>query len=143
VRVPVLAAGGVADGRGVAAALALGASGVQVGTAYLHCIESRISALYRNALATAHDDTTRITNVFTGRPARALQNRLLRELGPLHAHLPAFPLPGNSLAPLRTHAERAGSGDFSLFSAGQAAALGGERSARELTLTLARAAGTA
>jgi nitronate monooxygenase len=143
VNVPVLAAGGVGDARGVVAALALGASGVQVGTAYLFCIESRISALYRRALTMAHDDETRITNVFTGRPARALRNRLVDELGPLNAAVPAFPLAANSLAPLRAHAERAGLADFSPLWAGQAAALPGQRSARELTLLLARAAGTA
>lgn len=142
VKVPVLAAGGVGDARGVRAALALGASGVQVGTAYLRCMESRISALYRRALADVHDDSTRITNVFTGRPARALSTRLVRELGPMNGALPAFPLAANSLAPLRAQAERTGSSDFSLFSAGQAAALAGERSARALTLELARAAGT-
>src|SRR6185369_16944123 len=83
VRVPVIAAGGIADARGVAAAQALGASAVQVGTAYLHCPESRISALHRQALAQACDDSTRITNLFTGRRARGLVNRLMRELGPI------------------------------------------------------------
>jgi nitronate monooxygenase len=142
VKVPVLAAGGVSDARGVRAALALGASGVQVGTAYLRCLESRISPLYRRALSEARDDATRITNLFTGRPLRALSNRLVREMGPLRGTLPAFPLAANSVAPLRAQAERTGSSDFSPFAAGQACALAGERSARELTLLLARAAGS-
>ena len=81
VRVPVIAAGGIADGRGIAAALALGASGVQIGTAYLRCPEAKISALHRAALARARDDSTRVTNVYTGRPARGLQTRVVRELG--------------------------------------------------------------
>lgn len=137
VRVPVIAAGGVADARGVAAAQALGASAVQVGTAYLRCEESRISAVHRQALEQACDESTRITNVFTGRRARGLLNRLMRELGPLSNAAPAFPLAAVALAPLRAHAESAGSGDFSLLAAGQAAALARSTSALELTVQLA------
>src|SRR6185312_15694866 len=83
VRVPVIAAGGIADGRGVAAAFALGACGASIGTAYLRCAESTITPLHRAALADAGDDSTVITNVFTGRPARGIANRATRELGPL------------------------------------------------------------
>lgn len=140
VRVPVIAAGGIADGRGIAAAIALGASGVQVGTAYLRCPESRVSALHREALAAARDDGTRITNVLTGRPARGLANRVVRELGPMRADVPAFPGAAGGLAPLRAAAEATGSSDFSPLWAGQAAALAREVGAAELTRALLREA---
>ena len=138
VKVPVIAAGGVADARGVAAAFALGASGVQVGTAYLRCPESRITAMHRRALAEARADDTRLTNVFSGRPARGIQNRIVRERGPLSHVTPPFPLAARALAPLRSRAEASGSADFSPLWAGQAVALTREMSARELTLRLAR-----
>jgi nitronate monooxygenase len=137
VRVPVIAAGGVADARGVAAAQALGASAVQVGTAYLRCPESRISALHRQALEQACDDSSRITNLFTGRRARGLVNRLMRDLGPIDPATPPFPLAAAALAPLRTHAEAAGKPDFSPLWAGQAAALRTTKDARDLTRLLA------
>ena len=91
VRVPVIAAGGIADGRGIAAALALGASAVQIGTAYLFCPEAKVSAPHRAALAAATDEDTELTNLFTGRPARGIVNRLMQELGPLSPDVPAFP----------------------------------------------------
>jgi nitronate monooxygenase len=137
VKVPVIAAGGIADGRGIAAALALGASAVQMGTAYLLCPEARVSALHRAALKSASENVTAITNVLTGRPARVLVNRIVRELGPLAAGVPSFPLPAAALAPLRAKAEARGSGDFSGFYAGQAAALARELPAAELTRNLA------
>jgi nitronate monooxygenase len=137
VRLPVIAAGGIADARGVAAARALGASAVQVGTAYLRCPESRISLAHRRALEQATDDATRITNVFTGRRARGIVNRLMRELGPINEAAPPFPLASSALAPLRARAEADGSGDFSPLWAGQAAALTQNRDARELTQLLA------
>jgi nitronate monooxygenase len=92
VRVPVIAAGGIADARGIVAALALGASAVQVGTAYLLCPEARISSLYRQALKDVKDNDTAITNVFTGRPARGIVNRLIREIGPISDVASEFPL---------------------------------------------------
>ena len=91
VKVPVIAAGGIADGRGIAAAFALGAAGVQIGTAYLRCPESKVIAPARVALAQARDDSTVITNVMTGRPARGVANRVMREVGPISADAPAFP----------------------------------------------------
>ena len=123
VRVPVVATGGIADGRGIAAAFALGASAVQLGTVYLTCPEARTSALHRRALADARDDATALTNVFTGRPARGIANRLMREQGPLSAVAPAFPLAAAALAPLRARAEAAGSADFTNLWSGQAAKL--------------------
>ncbi len=137
VKVPVIAAGGVSDARGIAAALMLGAAGVQVGSAYLHCPESRIAAPHRAALAQVRDDATAITNLMTGRPARGIVNRLMREIGPLNAIAPEFPLAGGAIAPLRARAEAAGSGDFSPMWAGQAAGLGRAVPARELTRRLA------
>jgi nitronate monooxygenase len=137
VRLPVIAAGGVADARGVAAARALGASAVQVGTAYLRCPESRISLPHRHALERARDDSTRLTNVLTGRRARGIVNRVMRELGPLGNAVPPFPLAAGALAPLRARAEAEGSGDFSPLWAGQAAALATGESARDLTQSLA------
>lgn len=137
VRVPVIAAGGIADARGIVAAFALGAAAVQIGTAYLLCPESRVSSLHRAALRQARDNTTALTNVFTGRPARSLINRAVREIGPLSPDAPAFPLAGNALAPLKASAEARGSADFGALWSGQAAALAREMPAGELTRTLA------
>ena len=118
VRVPVIAAGGIADARGVAAALRLGAAGVQIGTAYLLCPEATTSAVHRAALASDAASHTALTNLFSGRPARGIINRLMRELGSL-SDAPEFPLASGALAPLRTAAEATGSGDFSPLWAGQ------------------------
>ena len=119
VRIPVIAAGGVADSRGVAAAMRLGAAGVQVGTAYLLCLEATTSAVHRAALKSEAGRDTAVTNLFTGRPARGIVNRIMRELGPISAAPPAFPLAAAAIAPLRAHAERQGSGDFSPLWSGQ------------------------
>ncbi len=140
VRVPVVAAGGIADGRGIAAAIALGAAAVQIGTAYLLCPEATVSASHREALRQAKDDGTAITNVFTGRPARGLVNRAVRELGPMSDLAPEFPLAATAMAPLRASAEARGSGDFSPMWAGQAAPLAREAGAGEVTRRLAREA---
>jgi nitronate monooxygenase len=105
--VPVIAAGGIADARGVAAAMALGASGVQAGTAYLLCPEASTTALHRAALQGAAFPHTALTNLFTGRPARGIVNRLMRELGPVNPAAPAFPLAGAAIGPLRAAAEAA------------------------------------
>jgi nitronate monooxygenase len=133
VRIPVIAAGGVGDGRGLAAAFALGAAAVQMGTAYLFCPDSGISAHHRAALTGPGNDVTQLTNVFTGRPARGVVNRLMREIGPLSLAAPAFPLAANALQPLRARSESRGSGDFSPLWSGQAARLGREIGAAELT----------
>jgi nitronate monooxygenase len=137
VKLPVIAAGAVSDARGIAAAFMLGASGVQIGSAYLHCPEAKISAPHRAALKNAGDAGTAVTNLMTGRPARGVVNRLMRELGPISPVAPEFPLAAGALAPLRAKAEAAGSGDFSPMWAGQAAALGRATPARELTRALA------
>jgi nitronate monooxygenase len=140
VKVPVIAAGGIADGRGIAAAFALGASGVQIGTAYLRCPESTVIAPARVALAQAHDDSTVITNVMTGRPARGVANRVMREVGPISPDAPAFPHAATSLGPLKAVAEKLGKVDFTNLWAGQAVRLGREMPAAELTRALAGAA---
>ena len=136
VSVPVIAAGGIADRRGVLAAFALGAEAVQVGTAYLLTPEASVSAVYRQALASA-EEATAVTNLFTGRPARGIVNRLMAELGPLSDLPPAFPTAGGAIAPLRKAAEAAGRGDFSPLWAGQAFRLARPMSSAELTRSLA------
>ncbi|HTB00943.1 MAG TPA: nitronate monooxygenase [Bradyrhizobium sp.] len=140
VKVPVIAAGGIADGRGIAAAFALGAAGVQIGTAYLRCPESKVTPAVRAALAEARDDSTVITNVMTGRLARGVRNRVMREVGPISPDAPAFPHAATALAPLKAAAEKLGRVDFTNLWAGQAVGLGSDMPAAELTRALAAAA---
>lgn len=137
VRVPVIAAGGIADGRGIAAALTLGAYAAQIGTAYLFTPEARVTPVHRAALKSAWDDDTVLTRVFTGRPARGIFNRIIREIGPMSDIPPPFPLAGGALAPLRSKSEPAGSGDFMSLWSGQAMRLGREMPAGELTRKIA------
>jgi nitronate monooxygenase len=141
VSVPVIAAGGIMDGRGIAAALALGASAVQLGTAYLFCPEGNISPLYRKALDETADNNTAITNVFSGRPARGMVNLFIRDVGPMSDAAPAFPHAATLVAPLRAASEKAGSTNYMQMWAGQAAAMGRAMSAFELTRKLAQEAG--
>lgn len=140
VKVPVIAAGGIADAQGVRAALALGAAGVQVGTAYLLCPEATTSAVHRAALKSEAARLTAVTNVFSGRPARGIVNRLIRELGPICPDAPAFPLAASAVAPLRARAESQGSGDFSPLWAGQNVSGCKEVPAAQLTRELAEGA---
>jgi nitronate monooxygenase len=137
VSIPVIAAGGIADANGVAAALALGAAGVQVGTAYLLCPEATTSAVHRAALKSDAARITALTNVFTGRPARGIVNRIMRELGPMSGAAPAFPLATSAILPLREAAEKRGSGEFSPLWAGQNTTGCKEISAGALTRELA------
>jgi len=137
VSVPVIAAGGIADARAVVAAFALGASGVQLGTAYLFCPEAKVSPVYRRALEQAADDGTALTNLFSGRPARGILNRFLQESGPMSDVAPAFPYAATLVAPLRTASERAGSVDYMQMWAGQAAGLVKSMPADEFTRKLA------
>ncbi|MGB6310084.1 MAG: nitronate monooxygenase [Steroidobacteraceae bacterium] len=141
VTVPVIAAGGIADARGIVAAFALGAAAVQIGTAYLFCPEANVPRVHREALNSAADDDTLLTNVFTGRPARGIVNRIMREQGPLSSLTPQFPLAAAALAPLKAKSEAAGSGDFTNLWSGQALCLA-RRSmpAAQLTKSLAREA---
>jgi len=139
VRVPVIAAGGIADAHGVAAALALGASAVQIGTAYMLCPEATTSAVHRAALASESARQTALTNLFSGRPARGIVNRIMRDLGPMSAVVPEFPLASTALAPLRAAAEAAGNGDFSPLWSGQNPSGCRPIPAAELTRALAAA----
>ncbi len=137
VKVPVIACGGIADGRGIAAAFALGAAGVQIGSAYLRCPESKVSAPARAVLAQARDDSTVVTNVMTGRPARGVINRVIGEVGPISPDAPRFPHAATALAPLKAAAESRGRVDFTNLWAGQAIGMGRDRPAAELTRVLA------
>ena len=119
VKIPVIAAGGIASADGVAAAMQLGAAGVQVGTAYMLCPEATTSDIHRAALKSESARITAVTNLFTGRPARGIVNRIMRELGPIHAAAPRFPMAGAAVSPLRARAEGLGLGDFSPLWAGQ------------------------
>jgi len=136
VKVPVIAAGSIADARGIVAAFALGAAAVQIGTAYLLCPEAKISPVYREALKNAADNQTTLTNIFTGRSARGIVNRAVRELGPMSDNVPDFPLAAAALGPLRSHSEATGSADFTPLWSGQAARLARELPAAELTKRL-------
>lgn len=134
VNVPVIAAGGIADARGVRAAFALGASAVQVGTAYLLCPESKIAPAHREALMASSDESTVLTNVFTGRPARGIKNRIVKDLGPIDPNAPEFPLAAIETGPLRA----SGNADVLPLWSGQSSALvRASISASALTRTLA------
>jgi nitronate monooxygenase len=137
VAVPVIAAGGIADARGIVAAFALGACGVQMGTAFLLCPESGTPPLHRDALRSAEADDTALTNVFTGRPARVLVNRFVREMGPIAEDVPQFPSAPPHYNPLRDLAEAKGSTEFTALWAGQTTKLGREVPAWELTRKMA------
>ena len=119
VSVPVIAAGGIADAQGVRAALALGAVAAQIGTAYLLCPEATTSQLHRTALSSESAHHTALTNLFSGRPARGIVNRVMRELGAMRSDIPRFPLASAAIQPLRAAAEATGSGDFSPLWSGQ------------------------
>jgi nitronate monooxygenase len=138
VKVPVIAAGGIADAKGAAAAMALGAAGIQVGTAYLLCPEATTSAVHRAALKSEAARNTVLTNVFTGRPARGIVNRVIRELGPMCPAAPEFPLATSAIAPLRAKAEAQGSGEFSPLWSGQNPTGCREVPAGEITRALAQ-----
>jgi len=137
VKLPVIAAGGIADAKSVAAAMALGAAGVQIGTAYLLCPEAATSAVHRAALKSEAACHTALTNLFTGRPARGIMNRIMKELGPISNAAPAFPLATGAITPLRAKAESQGSGDFSPLWCGQNSSGCKEVPAAQLTRELA------
>jgi len=137
VRIPVIAAGGIADAKGVAAVLSLGAAAAQIGTAYLLCPEATTGAVHRAALKSMAARHTAVTNLLTGRPARGIVNRLMRELGPISDKAPAFPLAAAAVAPLRSSAESRGSGDFSALWCGQNPSGCRQIPAAELTRELA------
>ncbi len=137
VKLQVIAAGGIADAKGVAAAMALGAAGVQIGTTYLLCPEATTSPVHRAALKSDAARHTALTNLFTGRPARGIVNRIMKELGPISSATPAFPLATSAITPLRAKAENQGSGDFSPLWSGQNASGCKKIPAADLTRELA------
>lgn len=137
VGIPVIAAGGIADASGVAEVVAAGATAAQAGTAYLFCPEATTNPLHRAALKSEAARTTAITNLFTGRPARGIVNRLIREVGPINPAAPAFPLATSAIMALRAKAEPKGSTDFTSLWAGQSARLCREQPAADLTRELA------
>ncbi len=137
IKLPVIAAGGIADADGVAAAMALGAAGVQVGTAYMLTPEATTTAIHRAVLKSDAARHTALTNLFTGRPARGIVNRVMRELGPI-GPAPEFPLATSGIAPLRAKAEAQGSGDLSPLWSGQNATGCREVSSAEVTSALAQ-----
>lgn len=141
VKVPVIAAGGIGDGRGIVAALALGAAGVQIGTAFMLTPEAKTSALHRAALKQADDDSTTLTNIFTGRPARGIVNRFVREVGPISPDAPPFPLAAGAAQPLRAATESTGSTDFVPLWSGQAPLFAREVSSGALVASLVEHAG--
>ncbi|MEE9334978.1 MAG: nitronate monooxygenase [Granulosicoccaceae bacterium] len=136
VSLPIIAAGAIADGRGIAAAFTLGANAVQMGTAYLLTNESLVSNLHREAIRNGSDSKTALTNVFSGKPARSLCNRVMDECGPISDDAPAFPNAGAALTPLKTAAEKTGSADFSSLWSGQAAKFSQAVDAETLTKQL-------
>ena len=132
VSIPVIAAGGIGDGRGIAAALALGASAVQLGTAFLTCPESAAHPLYRRALNEARADKTQITHAFSGRPARGLENRYLREMAGHEDTYPDFPILNTLTGPLRKASANQNNPDFMSLWSGQSAAMSRNLPASEL-----------
>ena len=143
VKVPVIAAGGIGDGRGIAAALALGAAGVQIGTAFMLTPEAKTAPMHRAALKQANDNSTTLTNVFTGRPARGIVNRVVREVGPMSPDAPAFPMAAEAMQPLRAPAEAKGSTEFTPLWSGQAPTLAREMPAAQLVAAMVRETGAA
>ena len=132
VSVPVIAAGGIGDGRGIAAAFALGAAGVQLGTVFLNCPEAGIAPVYRTALLEARDEDTRLTDAFSGRPARGITNRYMEEMAPHKGTLPDFPLMNTLTGPLRKESAARGEGNFVALWSGQAVGLNRETGATQL-----------
>ncbi len=138
VNIPVIAAGGIVDAAGVKAAIALGASGIQAGTAYLLCDEANTSSIHRSVLQSERAQHTVLTNLFSGRPARGIVNRMIEELGPINTLAPCFPFATFASAPLRTAAEAQGSGDFTPLWAGQNTSGCKAISAADMTMALAK-----
>jgi nitronate monooxygenase len=140
VTVPVVASGGIMDGRGIAAALALGASAVQMGTAFLTCDEAGIPQAYKDAILSAHENVTRVTRAFSGRPARGIANRFMTEMEALGIgdHILAFPFQNTLTRPLRTAAARQGRAEYLSLWAGQGLRLARRQPASELVACLAQ-----
>jgi len=141
VGIPVIASGGIMDGRGIAAVLALGAVGAQLGTAFLTCEEAGISEAYKQALLEAREDQTRVTRAFSGRPARGIVNRFMREVEapwwPHQSSILPFPLQNTLTRPLRTAAAGQGRAEFLSLWAGQGVRMARRMKAADLVAALA------
>ena len=137
VNLPVIAAGGIASAGTVRTMMELGAAGVQIGTSYLLCDEADTSSLHRQALKSEAAGHTALTNVFTGRPARSIVNRIISEVGPISNSTPQFPRAGSALLPLRQKSENQGKSDFTALWSGQNNSGCREISATALTRQLA------
>lgn len=132
VNVPVVAAGGIMDGRGTAAAFALGAEGVQMGTAFLTCVESGTHPKHKEVISRSTDESTVITKAFSGKPARGIKNRMISEMEPFEKELPDYPIHNSLTKDIRTAAKQQNQTDYMSLWAGQASALSREHSAAEL-----------
>ncbi len=132
VTVPVIAAGGIMDGRGLAAALVLGAEGVQMGTAFLLCHEANVQDNYRKAILTQEAEETKITSVFSGRPARGIRNRFMDEMEQHQGRISPFPITDAKTKPMRAAARSSGRSQYINLWAGQAGRLAREMSAAQL-----------
>lgn len=139
VKIPIIAAGGIATSQSIKAAMVLGASGVQIGTSYLLCHEAKTSPLHRQALQAKHKNHTVITNIFTGKPARGIVTRVIREIGPISLDAPNFPYAAPLMQTLRKAAESKGDNYFTPMWAGQNMMGCSEISAAELTQELTKA----
>jgi nitronate monooxygenase len=136
VRVPVIASGGIMDGRGVAAALALGAVAAQLGTAFLTCAEAGVPDCYKEAIAGARESDTRLTRAFSGRPARGIVNRFMTEMDKDQGAILPFPLQNVLTRPLRTAAAKAGRAEFLSLWAGQGVRMARRQTAAALVARL-------
>ncbi|MFC4769846.1 NAD(P)H-dependent flavin oxidoreductase [Effusibacillus consociatus] len=132
VHIPVLAAGGIMDGRGIAAALALGAEGVQMGTAFLTCSESGAHQKYKEALRESTDESTVVTRAFSGKPARGIKNRFISEMEPHRDKVPAYPIQNALTRDIRQAAAKQNRPEYMSLWAGQASRLCDTKSASEL-----------
>lgn len=138
VRVPVIAAGGIMDGRGIAASLMLGAAGAQMGTAFLTCSDSGVMPEYKNLLRHARENQTRVSRIYSGKHARGLVNEFMRRLASLEREIPAYPIQNALTGPIRQAAKKAGRTEFMSLWAGQGAGMSRGLTARELVATLVR-----
>jgi len=136
VGVPVIASGGIMDGRGIAAALALGAAGVQLGTAFLTCAEAGVADVYKDAILRAAETDTRITRAFSGRAARGIANRFMAEVDATPDTIAPFPLQNALTRPLRNAAAKQGRAEFLSLWAGQGAPLARRQAAGDLVARL-------
>lgn len=132
VSIPVIAAGGIMDGRGIAAAFALGAQAAQLGTAFLPCVESGAHPLHKQAVREASDETAVITRAFSGKAARGVENRFMNLLAPYEQELPPYPILNALTRDIRAAAAKQQRSEYLSMWAGQAASLGRETTAAEL-----------